>query len=204
MRLLKRKSKVVLLALFMLAVGVVAVVAQDVRLPTYLYHGQVRSADEWIKLVEGGVEVHCGQLPSVEVYLSDRAASDYACFDTEAELDTYWGNIIEPEWDRIKQAYPAPQLQGSQDDRTSSLLADHWAVYANSGYNTLLAELVNGASYCGQSIQIWSIAEWYSLNDINLYHPSNCTDTAFRYGTSRWSFLPWPLECGGCLSSKVL
>jgi hypothetical protein len=111
--------------LLLLIATVVAVGAQAVRLPTYLYHGQVRSANEWIKLVEGGVEVHCGQLPSVEVYLSDRAVSDYACFDTEAELDAYWNSTIQPEWDRIEQSYPAPQLQRPQDSGTSILQADH-------------------------------------------------------------------------------
>lgn len=203
MSMYKPKSIIGLLVLVILATAVLVVAAQAVRLPTYLYHGQVRSADEWIKLVEAGVEVHCVQLPSVEVYLSDRAVSDYACFDTHAEMEAYSDTVTQPEWDRIEQAYPAPHLQEPQGSGRNSLLADHWAVYAYSGYNWLLAELVNGASYCGQTTQIWSIAEWYSLRDIYLYHPSNCTDQGFQYSTSRWTFLPWPLECGGCLSAKV-
>lgn len=182
--------------LLFLAAAVVAVGAQAIRLPTYLYHGQVRSMDEWIKLVEGGVEVHCVQLPSVEAYLSDRAVIDYACFDTYAEMRAYSETVLSPQSDQIEQAYPAPQLQRPQDSGTSILQTDHWAVYAHSGYSTLLAELWNGGSYCGQSTQIWSIAEWYSLNNIFLHHPSNCTEEGFEYLTSRWTFYPGPLSAG--------
>lgn len=189
--------------LLFLVAGLVAVVAQYVRFPTYLYHGQILSMEEWIKTVEAGAEVHCGQMPTIEVALSDRAVSDYACFDTEAELDAYWDEFLQPEWDRLEQLYPNPLQLEPQGSGASALAGDHWAIYANSGYNTVLAEPGNGASYCGQSTPIWSIAEWYSLNTISLYNRADCSGDAYRYENSRWTFLPWPAECGGCRSARV-
>ena len=106
MAFLKRKSWLMLLWFTMLAAVVVAVSAQVAqRFPTYEYYGRVLSMDEFLKLVETGQELHCVQLPSVEVYLDDRATSDYACFNTEAERDAH-AKRLDAEWERITQEYP--------------------------------------------------------------------------------------------------
>jgi hypothetical protein len=203
MFLFRRKVSIVLLVLVVLAAAVVAVVAQDIRTPTYDYYGQVLSIDEFLKLVEAGTELHCVQLPSASVYLDDRAVSDYACFNTEEERDFY-GDTLDAEWERIARENPAPQFPGPQNSGASAILSNHWALFANSGYNGWLADLHSPTSCWGSGTDIWSIWKDGSPPDITLYPNTNCTGSpSFAYNTQRWSFLPWPAECGGCNSGKV-
>lgn len=203
MYLLKRKSLIVLLVLLALTAIVVAVVAQDVQSPTYDYYGQVLSMDDFLKLVEGGTEVHCVQLPSMTVYLNDRAVSNYACFNTEVERDAY-GYTLDAEWERIARDYSAPQFSGSQDNGTNAMLSNHWALFANTGYSGWVVDLHSTTSCWTSGTDIWSIWKDGSVPDITLYPNAGCSGSpSFAYNTQRWSFLSWPAECGGCNGGKV-
>lgn len=200
MYLLKRKGFFVLLVL---VATVAIVVAQDVQAPTYDYYGQILSTDEFLKLVEGGTEVHCVQLPSVAVYIDDRAVSDYACFNTEVERDNY-GDTLKTKWDRIAHEDLPLQFPWSQDKGTNGILSNHWALFANTGYSGWLADLHSPTACWGSGTDIWSIWKDGSVPNITLYPNTNCTGSpSFTYNTQRWSFLTWPLECGGCNSGKV-
>jgi hypothetical protein len=86
----------------------------------------------------------------------------------------------------------------------NGILSNHWALYNRSGYVSWLADLHNGTSCWGSAAGIWSIWKDGSPNNITLYPNSNCTGSpSFSYNTSRWTFLVWPAECGGCKSGSV-
>lgn len=75
--------------------------AQELRMPTFEYYGRVLSAEEYLRMVNDGIEFHCVQIPSAEALHSDRAPIDYTCFHTLDEADAYSRDVVPAEWDRL-------------------------------------------------------------------------------------------------------
>jgi hypothetical protein len=184
-----------------------AVIAQDIRYPTYEYYGQVLSADEFLKLVEAETPLHCTELPSVGRYLADLSAPvDFICFNTREELDTYIDRVIAPAWEQIARENPPPPSPQSHAE-ASALLHNHWALYANSVYTPPhLGDVHNGTTCQSTSSGVWSAWRDGSPNTLTLWRNTNCT--GFPSFDVVGAPLPscvwgWPLGCGGSQGASV-
>lgn len=204
----QRRSKKIgialILGLLIVIFAIAPSIAQTVRYPTYEYYGRVLSVDEFLELVDQNVPLACIQVPSVEAYRS-QVTYDYACFHTQDEVDSYFRDFAQAEWERITQEdassdQTAPKEALSAANRQTA----HWALYANTGYSGWLADVANGTT-CRATSTMWSMYKDGSPNNLTVFPYNNCTGTpSFTLTVQQWACLwPWPLSCGNTTGAHV-
>lgn len=208
---LKRKHVIILLVLVVSAAvtALTTVASQLIRYPTFQYYGQVLSAEEYMKLIESprDYSIGCTPLPSVGFYVGDPTVPvDYICFNSEEEVSAYIDEVLAPQWEQISQEHTAPQPVQPPEVESNGLLANHWALYANSFYvHPHLGDVSNSTCY-NTSSGVWSAWRDGSPDKLWLFRTSGCNDDYFTYTTEPVPSCVWPqpLGCGGSLAAKVM
>lgn len=190
------RSSPVILVVLSLLVLVIPARAQDLQpadpQPTIYYAGATLTLEELGAIRSETVATICVQQVSWESF--ERGQSyEYACFDSD---DVAGADANEAQMRERVAVYEAL----TREDSGTLRQWDHWALYYYTGWNSLIADLGNGAPL-NYANAIWSIDMYGNPNCIDLYSNPNLIGLKNRYCTRQFALITG--LGGGSQSAKV-
>jgi hypothetical protein len=212
---MKRKYIIALLLMAALCITAIAIYAQASHV-TFRYYGEELSSDEFQAYLDSHHELHCAQVLTeyAILYLS---ANLFECFDTIEEADAFAianedqnRQLKQSILDRIENGeieVPDIYARFSQmaSEREAARGVGYWSLFANAGYNYLLADVAYPTLYyTPPNFGIWSI--WKQGNPSGLRLWNNLCGSTFSlvYADSDAFLRGCTAGAGGAYAAQVI